>query len=280
MTLETRLFDSLTYELRTRIARALISIWSPESKALRIYLSEQLENTDISGAKLLGEPVFEAMFPWTASDKKMVDLAGNLLNETLVEAMDQADDDPFPLERAPYEHQLKSWEILKAEPPRSLVVSSGTGSGKTESFMVPVIDDLIQESQQKGRLRGVRALFLYPLNALIANQRERMGGWLAPLNGRVRFCLYNGHTKKRLPLRDRARIPHRRSLELIWEDGLKMEIFLDQGFGFLRSRQDQPFALQASAQSQAAEIQSLNISLVNRESETFIAVQAPTAHKD
>lgn len=208
MTLETTLFDSLTSELRTRIARALVSTWSPESEVLRNFLSHQLEARWTSDAKLLADPVFEAMFPWVASDVKMVDLAGNLLSGTLVEAMDEAPNERFPLDRSPYQHQLASWQILSQEPPRSLVVSSGTGSGKTESFMVPVMDDLVREAQTEGHLTGVRALFLYPLNALIANQRERLGGWLEPLRGKVRFCLYNGNTPESVPPRAEANTPH------------------------------------------------------------------------
>ncbi|RDV39635.1 DUF1998 domain-containing protein [Bradymonadaceae bacterium TMQ3] len=208
MTLETTLFDSLSSELRTRIARALISTWSPESEALRRFLSQQLEARWTSDAKLIADPVFESMFPWKSSDVRMVDLAGKLLSETLVEAMDQAPNEPFPLNRAPYKHQLESWRILSQTPPQSLVVSSGTGSGKTEAFMVPVMDDLVREAQTKGHLTGIRALFLYPLNALIANQRERFGGWLAPMGGKVRFCLYNGNTPDSVPSMQEAANPH------------------------------------------------------------------------
>lgn len=55
-------------------------------------------------------------------------------------------------------------------------MTSGTGSGKTECFMVPVLEDLYRELHENGNnpLIGVRALFLYPLNALINSQRERL----------------------------------------------------------------------------------------------------------
>src|SRR5690606_20998985 len=74
----------------------------------------------------------------------------------------------------------------------SVLVSSGTGSGKTECFLVPLLNDLAIESAQSGRLSGVRALMLYPLNALIASQEERLRQWTRPFNGRIRFGLYNG----------------------------------------------------------------------------------------
>ena len=50
------------------------------------------------------------------------------------------------------------------------------------------------EQRQGDPLTGVRALFLYPLNALIKSQKDRLVAWSEPFNGKVRFCLYNGDT--------------------------------------------------------------------------------------
>ncbi|HYN79020.1 MAG TPA: DEAD/DEAH box helicase, partial [Lamprocystis sp. (in: g-proteobacteria)] len=106
----------------------------------------------------------------------------------------------FGRERHPYRHQLEAWKILRQETPQSLVVASGTGSGKTECFMVPILDRLVrQQAQKQGRLVGVRALFLYPLNALINSQRERLRAWTHAFGRDIRFCLYNGNTPEQLP---------------------------------------------------------------------------------
>ena len=76
-------------------------------------------------------------------------------------------------------------------------MTSGTGSGKTECFMVPILNDLYEEFIQEGQsLTGVHALFLYPLNALINSQQERLDAWtrhFLPSNA-IRYCLYNGNT--------------------------------------------------------------------------------------
>src|SRR5690606_40160581 len=65
----------------------------------------------------------------------------------------------------------------------SLVVASGTGSGKTECFLVPILNSLARAlDDQKEPIVGVRALMLYPLNALINSQREQIG----PASGRAR----------------------------------------------------------------------------------------------
>ena len=75
----------------------------------------------------------------------------------------------------------------------SFLATSGTGSGKTECFMVPMLDDLLRDDR-KGRLAGVRAIVVYPLNALIESQRERLAAWTEALNDRITFALYNGLT--------------------------------------------------------------------------------------
>ncbi|MEP4599114.1 MAG: DEAD/DEAH box helicase [Cyclobacteriaceae bacterium] len=98
----------------------------------------------------------------------------------------------------PRKHQLKSWEVLKEKDPKSLIVTSGTGSGKTECFMIPIIDDMVRQYEEsKRKLEGVQALFIYPLNALINSQRERILSWTLNYEDNIRFCLYNGNTPKK-----------------------------------------------------------------------------------
>ena len=57
----------------------------------------------------------------------------------------------------------------------------------------PILDQLARLNEaQGGPIEGVRALFLYPLNALIQSQQERLHAWTGPFAGDIRFCLYNG----------------------------------------------------------------------------------------
>jgi hypothetical protein len=63
----------------------------------------------------------------------------------------------------------------------NLVVCSGTGSGKTESFLIPVIDHLVREwrretggDHDRPLSGGVRAMILYPMNALVNDQLSRI----------------------------------------------------------------------------------------------------------
>lgn len=76
----------------------------------------------------------------------------------------------------PYDHQAKA--ITKAVlDNRSLVVTTGTGSGKTETFLLPILAKLAIESQEEPdsfRTPAIRSLVLYPMNALVNDQLGRL----------------------------------------------------------------------------------------------------------
>ena len=86
-----------------------------------------------------------------------------------------------------------------------MLVASGTGSGKTECFLVPILENLAREHACAGTLTGVRALFLYPLNALINSQRDRLRAWCDGFGKDIRFCLYNGETPETAPAHEQMR---------------------------------------------------------------------------
>ncbi|HET9215752.1 MAG TPA: DEAD/DEAH box helicase, partial [Terriglobia bacterium] len=77
----------------------------------------------------------------------------------------------------PYQHQALSTQLSLVEG-RSLVVMTGTGSGKTECFLLPILGKLATEAKVKGKEFGessaVRALVLYPMNALVNDQLGRL----------------------------------------------------------------------------------------------------------
>jgi ATP-dependent helicase YprA (DUF1998 family) len=196
-------FSDLLPILAERSKLAAISRLGFANVPLRQYLSAVFDRPFGKTGSFLADPTFEAVFGWCPADVTMSDLAGSLLTNDLVQAMDKppkdlVDDYRFPRSQHPYTHQVEAWRILSDPDPQSLVVASGTGSGKTECFMVPILDRLVRQStEQDGRLIGVRALFLYPLNALINSQRERLRAWTHGFGGDIRFCLYNGNTPER-----------------------------------------------------------------------------------
>jgi DEAD/DEAH box helicase domain-containing protein len=81
-----------------------------------------------------------------------------------------------------YEHQAEAWEsAARAE---HVIVTTGTASGKTLAFNLPVLDALAREPKQ-------RALYLYPTKALAQDQLRALGSLKLP---RLRAAIYDGDT--------------------------------------------------------------------------------------
>ena len=190
-------FSRLMPSLAERSGQAAISRLGFANIPIRHRLRELFEQPYGAAGAFLADPAFEATFGWKTAAYSINALQDRLLTPELIKAMDQAGDHAFKRQMFPYRHQLESWEILNRADPQSLVVTSGTGSGKTECFMMPILDYLVRQRSEYGRLVGVRALFLYPLNALINNQRNRLRAWTEPFDADIRFCLYNGNTPER-----------------------------------------------------------------------------------
>ncbi|TGO03330.1 hypothetical protein PN36_08270 [Candidatus Thiomargarita nelsonii] len=106
----------------------------------------------------------------------------------------------------PYRHQTEALKAFLTDK-HDLIVATGTGSGKTESFLMPILGSLVLESLQRPKSTkksGCRALLLYPMNALVNDQlsrlrrlfgNEKVAELLAQNRGRrVRFGAYNSRT--------------------------------------------------------------------------------------
>ena len=72
-----------------------------------------------------------------------------------------------------YAHQSQALE-LSAGKGRNIIVATGTGSGKTESFLLPIVDSLLKERDAGTLGDGIRAIVVYPMNALATDQLDRM----------------------------------------------------------------------------------------------------------
>ncbi len=112
----------------------------------------------------------------------------------------------FDIDRPLYTHQVASLRL--AQLGRNVVVATGTGSGKTECFLLPVLDDAIYHPGP-----GVRAILVYPMNALANDQLDRMRQLLRRLP-EITFGRYTGDTPEdemRLGEEDRnSRLPNER----------------------------------------------------------------------
>ncbi len=86
-----------------------------------------------------------------------------------------------------YYHQEQAFRCAKKNEP--YVVTTGTGSGKSLSYVVPIINDLLQNPQ----LKGIRAILVYPMNALINSQEEEFRKFIGQVaNSNIRVARYTG----------------------------------------------------------------------------------------
>ncbi len=96
----------------------------------------------------------------------------------------------------PYLHQLLAWQRLSSKgghEPEATIVTTGTGSGKTECFLYPVLDHALRALNR--REKGIGAILLYPMNALASDQARRMAEIVHAderLRGRLRIGLFVG----------------------------------------------------------------------------------------
>lgn len=222
----SKYFQTLIEQLSQRSAEATLSILGISDPYLREFLSDKFNQPIGSETNFLADPVFEAIFGWEEYNYSMDKLAesGHIISRRLLEAMDKVPnefkDHRFNKERHPYKHQYHAWSKLSESNPQSIVITSGTGSGKTECFMIPVLNDLVRQYEQsKTALCGVQALFIYPLNALINSQRDRLRAWTHAFEDNIRFCLYNGNTPETVSASARKETPN----EILSRDVLRQE---------------------------------------------------------
>lgn len=97
----------------------------------------------------------------------------------------------FDPNRPLYVHQERA--IRKALEGRNYAVVTGTGSGKTECFLLPIVNDILSEFEITGPSSGVCAMILYPMNALANDQLKRLRTLLAGTD--ITFGRYTGDTE-------------------------------------------------------------------------------------
>lgn len=113
-------------------------------------------------------------------------LLGLKSNPSLTESLRKLNSEEFDLNRPLYQHQLTALE--KAQNGRNIIVATGTGSGKTECFLLPVLDDAAKHPET-----GVRTIIVYPMNALANDQIDRLRRLLKDLP-EITFGRYTGET--------------------------------------------------------------------------------------
>jgi DEAD/DEAH box helicase domain-containing protein len=100
-----------------------------------------------------------------------------------------------PMAFSPHLHQEQAFDRLSGKRPKSTIVATGTGSGKTESFLYPVLNFCYQHRGEP----GMKAIFIYPMNALATDQAGRLAAAIYEnpnLKRMVTAGLYVGQSEK------------------------------------------------------------------------------------
>lgn len=120
--------------------------------------------------------------------------------------------DDIDFARPLYSHQEDAIRTIRKG--HSAIITTGTGSGKTESFLYPILNDLLFDVEQGNTEVGVRAIFLYPMNALVNDQIDRIRKILFHCQ-EITFGFFTGdtpekatvHTRKKLGEENEVTIP-------------------------------------------------------------------------
>ncbi len=176
---------STTRAIRQDYLRYLTTTFGLKNQDLQAAFRQELERGNfVKGPLLEATPPFE-----TGSSLQ------HLIDEgVLSRGMRALNPRELPLQRPLYVHQEAAIRKL-VQQQRNVVVSTGTGSGKTEAFLVPIVNHILRQREAAALGPGVRALLLYPMNALANDQLKRMRTLLQDCPD-ITFGRYTGETRE------------------------------------------------------------------------------------
>jgi hypothetical protein len=174
-----------TEKPRNDFIRYLLTAYPLRDSSLRTAFEQELQQR----GSIWQSPYLEGSQPY-CPDCSVADLVAE---EVLHPEMSRL----FLAHRPLYQHQAVAVRAV-VERQENIIVATGTGSGKTECFLLPMIDQLLKE---EGELQsgGMRVLILYPMNALVNDQVKRLRQLLCRQSGdcpRIRFGFYTSRTER------------------------------------------------------------------------------------
>jgi len=172
---------------RRDFIRYLLTAYPLRDPHLRYDLKQKLEQP---GA-IWQNPYLEGSQPYRAAKSIQELIDSGVLHSGLADLF-------LPPQRPLFQHQEQAIEALVTTK-ENVVVATGTGSGKTECFLIPILDQLLKEGAESLRSKpGVRILILYPMNALINDQVKRLRQLLCrQKQALIRFGFYTSRTEEK-----------------------------------------------------------------------------------
>ncbi|GIW55610.1 MAG: DEAD/DEAH box helicase [Nitrospiraceae bacterium] len=161
---------------------------------------EFVDRSLVDEARLWPDPLLQVSPSYVRTETVDELAARGLLHEQAAPIFRNDRGQPFHL----YQHQVEAMELARRG--QSYVVTSGTGSGKSLAYFLPIIDSLLRQPPVGDR---VSALVVYPMNALVNSQLQALEGLRTAFERRtgrrfpVTFAKYTGDTTG--PARDELR---------------------------------------------------------------------------
>lgn len=176
--------------IKSKFSRYLRSVFDIRDTTYKDLYSKRLDELESS---LYRGPYLSAAMPFEQAESLNQLIEKGLLHKEFskIGGKNPGKDDYLDFDRPCYAHQIQAFERISTG--HNIVVTTGTGSGKTECFMFPIINELIKECVSGNQEPGVRAIFLFPLNALVYDQIDRLRGLLQNYE-EIRFGFYTGRT--------------------------------------------------------------------------------------
>lgn len=195
----------LAKAIKTRFVDLASDLQYVRSRELAEKLRVLWSDTDSLG-RLVSDIWVEGTFPSEQSDYNLAKCVNEgIFDSTLAKCLEK--NDALPAGTKLYTHQIEA--IKQAIENRdgsdrpSMLVTAATGAGKTESFLLPALNELAT-TERRGP--GMRCLILYPMNALINDQVERLQQWLEGQD-KITFFHFTSETPEDKKAADQASQP-------------------------------------------------------------------------
>jgi ATP-dependent helicase YprA (DUF1998 family) len=187
---------STSHHIRERYKRYIRTTFDIRDAEFAELFNQQLSADE----EFFKGPYLDAMPPYRSGASIQALVEEGTLSRLIAPAenggicVEHTTSDELVYHRPLYAHQEHA--LRTALEGKNLIVSTGTGSGKTESFLLPILQHLLRE-KEAGTLDqpGVRALLLYPMNALANDQMKRLRAILQR-EPSITFGRYIGETQQ------------------------------------------------------------------------------------
>jgi ATP-dependent helicase YprA (DUF1998 family) len=93
-----------------------------------------------------------------------------------------------------HKHQREAIEVARGG--HSYVLTTGTGSGKSLAYLIPIVDGVLRSRAAGTYSPGVKAIVVYPMNALANSQYHQLEKFLGAATGAVTFDRYTGQERE------------------------------------------------------------------------------------